>query len=246
MRSEDTGPESKYGGGRFETTRWSLVAAAASEHSQVANEALNDLCRAYWRPIYSEIRRRGHGAVDAQDLAQEFFARMLRRDAFGKADREKGRFRTYLLGSLDYFLVDDWRGKNAIKRGGGAVMVTFVDGEGETWFQQQPAYGSTPAEMFDQNWAVALMDRALKSLREEYQTTGREDVFIAVERFLTADSGEEGYAGVCGQIGLTPQAFAVAVHRVRRRFRHCVRQQIEITVADPSEVEAEMKHLFGL
>ena len=246
MKTSDSGNGMAESRARFDTTRWSLVAAAGSEQSLVASEALNDLCRACWRPIYAEIRRRGHDAVDAQDLAQEFFARMLRRDAFGKADREKGRFRTYLLGALDYFLVDDWRGKNALKRGGGAVMVPFVDGEGETWFQQQPAYGATPAEMFDQNWAVVLMDRALEALREEYRVTGRENVFAAVEPFLTADSGEDGYAGVCDQIGLTPQAFAVAVHRMRRRFRHCVRQQVEMTVADPTEAEAEMKHLFGI
>jgi DNA-directed RNA polymerase specialized sigma24 family protein len=246
MKSSDTGAGMAGSRARFDTTRWSLVAAAGSDQSRVAGEALNDLCRAYWQPIYAEIRRRGHGAVDAQDLAQEFFARMLRRDAFGKADREKGRFRTYLLGSLDYFLVDNWRGKNAIKRGGGAVMVPFVDGEGETWFQQQPAVGSTPSEIFDQNWAVVLMERALEALREEYRVTGREDVFTAVEPFLTSGSGEDGYVSVCEQIALTPRAFAVAVHRVRRRFQHCVRQQVEMTVVNPLEVEAEMKHLFGL
>lgn len=246
MKTPDTGAGMAESRARFDTTRWSLVAAAGSGQSQVANEALNELCRAYWRPIYAEIRRRGHGPVDAQDLAQEFFARMLRRDAFGKADREKGRFRTYLLGSLDYFLVDEWRGKNAQKRGGGVVLVPFIEGEVEAWFQKQPAHGSTPAEMFDQNWAVVLMDRALEALRDEYRVTGRENVFAAVEPFLTADSGEDGYAGVCEQIGLTPQAFAVAVHRVRRRFRHCVCAQVEMTVADPSEVAAEMKHLFGL
>ncbi|MFO1484724.1 MAG: sigma factor [Verrucomicrobiaceae bacterium] len=209
-------------------------------------DALNELCRAYWRPIYAEMRRRGHQAVDAQDLTQEFFARMLRRDAFGRADREKGRFRTYLLGALDYFLVDVLRGKQALKRGGGAVMLPFIDGDGERWFQEQPAYGSTPAEVFDQNWAVMLMDRALEALRDEYRVTRREKVFAAVEPFLTADSGADGYAGVCDQIGLTAQAFAVAVHRVRRRFRHCVRQQVEMTVIDPAEAAAEMKHLFGL
>lgn len=219
---------------------------AGGEVSQEVNLALNELCRAYWRPIYAEIRRRGHAADDAQDLTQEFFARMLRRDAFGKAAREKGRFRTYLLGSLDHFLVDDWRGKRALKRGGGAVMVPFVNGEGETWFQQQPACGATPAEIFDQNWAVVLMDRALKSLRDEYVSTTRGDVFAAVEPFLTSDSGAEGYEQICGRVGLTAQAFAVAVHRVRRRFRQCVREQVEMTVLDPAEAALEMKHLFGL
>lgn len=246
MKTPKTGAGMTENRARFDTTRWSLVALARSEHSHVANKALNDLCCAYWRPIYAEIRRRGHDPADAQDLTQEFFARMLRRDAFGKADREKGRFRTYLLCALDYFLVDDWRGKKTLKRGGGAVVVPFVDGDCEKWFQGQPAGGCTPAEMFDQNWAVVLMDRALDSLREDYRVTGREDVFTAVETFLTADPGEDGYAGVCVQIGLTPQAFAVAVHRVRQRFRHCVRQQVEMTVSDPAEAKAEMKHLFGL
>ncbi|MEZ5385321.1 MAG: hypothetical protein R3F13_07395 [Prosthecobacter sp.] len=231
---------------RFDTTCWSLVAKAAGEQSQEVKDALNELCRAYWRPTYAEIRRRGHAPVDAQDLTQDFFARLLRRDAFGRADREKGRFRTYLLGALDYFLVDVLRGKQALKRGGGAMVVPFVDEAGESWFQQQPAYGSTPAEVFDQNWAVVLMDRALEALREEYHVTGRENLFAALEPFLTADSGDAGYDHVCGQIGLTPQAFAVAVHRLRRRFRHCVRQQVEMTVADPADLEAEMKHLFGL
>lgn len=230
----------------FDTTRWSLVAAAGNKESQAAYHALDDLCRAYWRPIYGEIRRRGHREADAQDLTQDFFARMLRREAFGNADREKGRFRSYLLGALDHFLVDVLRGRQAEKRGGGAVMVPFVDSSSEAWFRQQPAWGSTPAEMFDQNWAVVLMDRALEALRGEYHATGRANVFAAVEPFLTADSGAEGYAGVCDQVGLTSQTFAVAVHRVRRRFRHCVRQQVEMTVADPAEVDAEMKHLFGL
>jgi len=231
---------------RFDTTRWSLVAAAGSVQSQVANEALNELCRAYWRPIYAEIRRRGHGPADAQDHTQEFFARLLRRDAFGKADREKGRFRTYLLGALDYFLVDVLRGRQAQKRGDGMVVFSFSEGEGESWLQDQPAYGATPAEMFDQSWAVVLMERALEMLIEDYRASGRENVFKALEPFLSADSGADGYASVCGQIGLTPQAFAVAVHRVRRRFRQCVREQVEMTVLDPAEAALEMRHLFGL
>lgn len=246
MKPSDTGSRTASERARFDTTRWSLVAMAGSEQSQVANEALDELCRAYWRPICAEIRRRGHDAADAQDLTQEFFARMLRRDAFGRADREKGRFRTYLLGALDYFLVDEWRGKRTLKRGGGAMVMPYVDGDCERWFQAQPAGGSSPAEMFDQNWALVLMDRAMDALRDDYRVTGRENVFKAVEPFLTADSGMDGYAGVCEQIGLTPQAFAVAVHRVRKRFRHCVRQQVEMTVADPVEVEAEMLHLFGV
>lgn len=246
MSSPDSLQDRSDGAARFDTTRWSLVAAVGSEQSQVANDALNELCEAYWRPIYAEIRRRGHDALDAQDLTQDFILRLLRRDAFGKAEREKGRFRTYLMGSLNYFLVDVLRGRQALKRGGGGVVLP-IDGEGgEEWILQQPAQGSTPAEMFDQNWAVVLMDRALVILRDEYHVTGREHIFAALEPYLTKESGAEGYADVCEQIGLSPRAFAVAVHRFRRRFRHCVRQQVEMTVADSSEADDEMKHLFGV
>ena len=219
---------------------------AGGEVSQEVNQALNELCHAYWRPIYAEIRRRGHASDDAQDLTQEFFARLLRHEAFGRADREKGRFRTFLLGALDFFLIDHLRGKQALKRGGGEIMLPFVAQEGESWFREQPAYGSTPAEAFDQQWAVMLMDRALEALRDEYRVTGRENVFTAVEPFLTADSGADGYEDVCDQIGLNSQAFAVAVHRVRRRFRACVREQVERTVLDPAEATLEMRHLFGI
>ena len=219
---------------------------AGGDASQEVNAALNELCAACWRPIYAEVRRRGHSADDAQDLTQEFFVRLLRHEAFGRADREKGRFRTFLLGALDFFLIDHLRGKQALKRGGGEVRLPFSAQESESWFREQPAYGATPAEAFDQHWAVVLMDRAMNALREEYRLTGRGEVFQAVEPFLTADSGVDGYEEVCGQIGLTGQAFAVAVHRVRRRFRACVREQVEMTVLDPAEAAAEMKHLFGI
>ncbi|MBL9114588.1 MAG: sigma-70 family RNA polymerase sigma factor [Verrucomicrobiaceae bacterium] len=214
--------------------------------SAEAADALNELCTLYWRPIYAEIRRRGHATADAQDLTQEFFARMLRREAFGKAERDKGRFRTYLLGALDFFLVDEWRELHAQKRGGGALMLPFDEATGEAWFQQLPASTSSPADMFDQNWALVLMDRALACLRDEYDASGRRDVFAAVEPYLSVNSGADGYADACEAIGLTPQAFAVAVHRLRKRFRHCVREQVELTVAEPSDVDAEMKHLFGI
>lgn len=231
---------------RFDTTRWSLVALAGSEESQEATAALNELCRAYWMPIYAEIRRRGHSQVDAQDLTQEFFARLLRRHAFGRADREKGRFRSYLLAALDYFLADDWREKFAEKRGGGATLLPLDAEDGETWFRDQPALGATPAEVFDQSWAVILMDRALTALREEYHEGGRAEVFTAVQPFLAADTGADGYGAVCEKVGMTEQAFTVAVHRLRKRFRHCVREQVEMTVADPAETAAEMWHLFGI
>jgi len=221
------------------------VTLAGKDDSRQALEALDELCRAYWRPIYAEIRRRGHSSVDAQDLTQEFFARLLRRQAFGRADREKGRFRSFLLAALDFFLADEWREKMAEKRGAGAVF-SLDAAEGEGWYQLQPAPGANPAEAFDQGWAVVLMDRALTALRDEYDGNGRAEVFAAMQPFLAAESGADGYDGACEKLGMTGQAFAVAVHRLRKRFRDCVRDQVEMTVADPAETDAEMRHLFGM
>lgn len=234
------------GGGRFEPTHWSLVARAGSDQSQDANAALDELCRTYWMPIYAEIRRRGHSATDAPDLTQEFFARLLRRNAFGRAEKEKGRFRSYLLAALDFFLADDLRKRMAEKRGGGAALLPLDAAEGERWFREQPAPGATPAEAFDQSWAVILMDRALAALRDEYHEGGRAEIFTAVKPFLAAEAGAGGYDGVCEKLGMTAQAFTVAVHRLRTRFRLRVREQVEMTVTDPAETDAELRHLFGI
>ncbi|MBL9146648.1 MAG: sigma-70 family RNA polymerase sigma factor [Verrucomicrobiaceae bacterium] len=230
--------------GAFPATRWSLLALAKDDAG--AEQAIGDLCRAYWKPVYGELRRRGYSSADAQDLTQDFFARLLRRQSFGRADQSRGRFRSFLLAALDHLIADHWRDRNAQKRGAGEMPLSLNTDEGETWFREVASPSLSPGEAFDQNWALILMDRALASLREEYTASGRSDVFKALEPYLTADSGEDGYASVCGPIGLTPQAFAVAVHRLRRRFRHGVRAQVEMTVADPSEVDAEMKHLFGV
>lgn len=232
--------------GRFDTTRWSLVAAVGGEQSQMANEALDELCRGYWRPIYAEIRRRGRGPDDAQDLTQEFFARLLRRNAFGRAEKEKGRFRSYLLAALDHFLADDWRDRAAQKRGGGAAVFSLDAAEAESWYQERQANGASPAEAYDQRWSLILMDRALAALRAEYEESGRGDVFAATQPFLAAETSGEGYEAVCAKLGLTERAFTVAVHRLRKRFREQVRHQVEMTVADPAEVEEEMRHLFGI
>lgn len=233
-------------GRRFATTRWSLVARAGSEDSLVARDALNELCRAYWMPIYAEIRRRSHAPADAQDLTQEFFARLLRGHAFGRADRDKGRFRSYLLAALDFFLADEWREKKAEKRGAGVPVLSLDAEEGESWYQLQPAPGATPAEAFDQGWALILMDRAVTALREEYHERGRADVFTAVQPFLAAETGADGYDAIREKLGMSGPAFTVAVHRLRKRFRFCVREQVELTVADPAETDAEMRHLFGI
>jgi DNA-directed RNA polymerase specialized sigma24 family protein len=238
------GPDCK--NARFCTTQWSLVVRANSLDGGAVADALENLCRIYWRPIFDEIRRRGWPEADSKDLAQDFFVRLLKRDAFGKADREKGRLRTYLLGALDYFLIDVARARQAVKRGGDAVMLPIGPGPDGAGTQDPPDRGATPAEAFDQSWSLVLMDRALEALRNEYVSSGRETIFAAVEPFLTREAEGDEYRQVSQNAGMTAQSFAVAVHRVRRRYRSCVREQVEMTVADLSDVDQEMHHLFGI
>jgi len=232
-------------GAVFPATQWSVVVNAQAPDELRARTALEDLCRAYWPPIYAEIRRRGFPPAEAQDLTQDLFARLLRQESFGAADRSRGRFRSFLLGALDHLLADHWRKNFAEKRGSGATVLSLNDGEGEDWLTRQPAAVATPAEVFDHRWALILMDRAFQSLRAEYAASGRAQVFDAVKPFLAAETNGENHAAACAQLGLTPEAFAVAVHRLRKRFRAAVRAQVEQTVANPDEARTEMRHLFG-
>lgn len=232
------------GGWCFATTRWSVVACTGGEEEKAVNAALAMLCQAYWRPIYAEIRRRGHGPEDAQDLTQEFFACLLRRQSFGRADRGKGRFRSYLLGALDYFLTDMHRRRTAEKRGGGQPAVTMDGDEAERWLEGTASPHPDPAAHFDHRWALTIMDQAFVRLQGEYE--GRAELFAEISPFLAADSGGEGYAAPGTKLGMTKQAVAVAVHRMRQRYRNLVRREVEMTLANPAEVDAELRHLFGL
>lgn len=232
--------------GHFHPTRWSLVQAAGRKASHEADAALEELCRAYWPPIYAEIRRRGHGVTDAQDLTQDFFARLLHSEAFGRADKEKGRFRSYILAALDFFLTDQYRGRVAAKRGGGAEVLSLDAEEGESWVREQAGSDVTPAQAFDHRWAMILMNRAFAALKEQYAKGGRAEVFEQLQPYLAAESGSDGYAQAAESAGMTEQAFSVAVHRLRQRFRECLREEVAATVLDPAEAGDEMKHLFGM
>lgn len=232
--------------GQFLTTHWSLIARAGQSDSPAAAEALEKLCRAYWFPTYGEVRRRGFAQHDAQDLTQEFFACLLRRNSFAAARQDKGRFRSYLLGALNYFLTDQWHKQRAEKRGGGAPILSLdaID-DGEQRLSNEPTTESTPEKVFDSRWALTLLDRAFSRLRDEYAEEGKAALFDELKPFLAADSGAGGYAEPARKLGMNSSHVAVAVHRMRARFRACVRGEVAETVANPAEVEAEMKHLFG-
>ena len=219
---------------------------AGQNDSPAATEALEKLCRSYWYPIYAEVRRRGFVFHDAQDLTQEFFTCLLRRNTFAAARQDKGRFRSYLIGALNYFLTDQWRGERAERRGGGASVLSLDDPEqAEKRYLNEPASHLTPERTFDARWALTLMNRAFERLRDEHITARKSELFEHLKPFLAVESSEDGYSVPAAALGMSTSHVAVAVHRLRQRFRECVRGEVADTVANPAEVDEEMRHLFG-
>lgn len=217
---------------------------AREDDSAVASAALEKLCRAYWYPIYAEIRRRNNSPHDAQDLTQEFFVCLLRRHSFATARREKGRFRSFLLGALDYFLSDQRDRQNAAKRGGGRPLISLDELEAEQRYQEEPVTNETPEKIFDQRWAIALMEQALGRLATEFEQAGKASFFAELKPFLAMETSESGYADPARRLAMTTSAVAVAVHRLRVRYRELIRAEVMETLANPADAEDELKCLL--
>jgi RNA polymerase sigma-70 factor (ECF subfamily) len=227
----------------FLTTHWSVVLSAREQPSAQSAAALETLCRTYWPPLYAYIRRQGQSPADAQDLAQEFFARLLRKDSLHSVARAKGKFRTFLLVMLKRFLADEWDKARAQKRGGGEVFC--VDwSSAETRFLQQPVEHLTPEKVFEQRWALTLLDQVYAQLEREYRDQGRGALFDAFRFALTGSRSDVPYADLAAQLQTTDGAVRVAVHRLRQRYRELLRQTIADTVSGPDEVEEELRHLL--
>lgn len=233
------------GAREFHTTRWSLVLAAQQgTDTTQAGAALAALCRDYWYPLYAFVRRRGHGAHDAQDLTQAFFTDLLGRNAT-MADPAKGKFRSYLLGALKHFLANDWHRANAQKRGGGQQIVEWDALDAESRYAIEPADQLADAEaLYDRRWAMDLLDRAVAKLRAEFEAKNDGATFEALKGTLTG--GEAPREQLAAQLGMSEGALKVAVHRLRQRYREVVRQEIAQTVNSPGEVDEEMRHLVAV
>jgi RNA polymerase sigma-70 factor (ECF subfamily) len=228
----------------FATTRWSVVRRAAGSGHQSA-EALASLCETYWYPIYTFIRRQGHDAEKARDLTQEFFVKVLERHAFGAADPSRGRFRAFLLASIRHFLANERRSGRAVKRGGGRPAVSVDPKAAESRYQVEGHHELTPAKLFDRQWALLLLDRALARVRDKYLASGRSEVFDRLKEFLTDDGTGLPYAEIARASGVTVDSVKVSVHRLRRQFRDALIAEISLTVTDASDVEPEIRHLIG-
>jgi RNA polymerase sigma factor (sigma-70 family) len=228
----------------FPTTRWSLVVAAGDPRRKEARPALVSLCENYWYPLYAYLRRRGYSADQAQDLTQEFFVRLLEGRYLDRADPEKGRFRSFILTSLKFFVADEGDRDRAQKRGGGTVEpLEFPSGEER--YQREPAHDETPERIFERRWALSVIDRVVEKLREEFVNQGRPEHFERLKMFLLGQS-DAPYAALAREMSTSEGALKVAIHRLRKRYRELFRQEIADTVTDPAEVESELTYLASV
>jgi len=228
----------------FLTTHWSVVAAAGREESTQAREAMATLCRTYWRPLYAYVRRRGYQAHDAEDLTQGFFARLLERDDVATVRRENGKFRSYLLAAMNHYLSDARDKAHARKRGGGKVLVLDFQAAESAYLHPTTDSTSTPDQLFDQQWALTLLQEVLRRLRREHKLEGKTAWFEALAFSLTGERGDRSYADIARDLHTTEGATKVAVHRLRRRYRNLLRELIAETVSTPDEVEEELRALL--
>jgi RNA polymerase sigma-70 factor (ECF subfamily) len=238
--------ESRARSGAFPTTQWSLVLAAGAGTERQARAALEVLCRQYWYPLYSFIRRQSRTHHEAEDCTQEFFARLLANEGMTHARRERGRFRSFLLTALRHFLANESRDAQAAKRGGGAVALPLeIEGAEERFVREPADPGRTPEQAFDRNWGLALIDQVIAELRSEFVASDRRALFDALSPLLLVDPGTGSLTEPASRLGMSRHAFSVALHRVRRRLGENLRTAVAETVATPAEVDAELRHLIA-
>jgi RNA polymerase sigma-70 factor (ECF subfamily) len=233
---------------RFPTTHWSRVVAAGDPAAPQAQEALAELCRAYWFPVYAFIRRKGHGPDHALDLTQDYFARLLEKETVAAADPARGRFRSFLLADCSFFLADRHDRARTRKRGGGRAAVSIDVRDAEGRFLHEPAEDRTPERLFERDWALALIGRVFDRLERHYAGTGRGEVYHRLKPVLSCDPGAARYASLAAELGTTEGGLRVAAHRLRARFAAGLRAEVAATLDDPSpaQVEDELRALLGV
>lgn len=235
-------------GGRdqpFTATRWSVVLAAADSRHPDHAAALEELCSAYWYPVYAFVRHRGFDPDGAQDLTQGFFAQLLEKRSLKAVRRERGRFRSFLLAAVKFHLSHERERAGAQKRGGGKPLIPLDMDEAETRYRLEPADLRTPESLFERRWALVLLERTIDRLREELKQSARPGRSLRLAECLTGDGSARGYAQVAAELGMSESAVRVAVHRLRHRFRELLRDEVLQTLDDPGQIDAEIRHLFA-
>lgn len=225
----------------FVTTRWTQVVAAGRRSSPGSEKALAELCGAYWYPLYVYVRRRGHERADAEDLTQGFFERFLAKNWLEGVSAERGRFRAFLLAAMKHYLANEWDRSQRQKRGGGVQVLSLDWDEADERFRVEPPDPETPERAYDREWALALLQRVIDRLGLEHAAAGRGAFFERAKGFLTGES--DAYAAAAAGLGMEEGALRVAVHRLRRRYRELLRDEIAQTLADAGDVEEELRSL---
>lgn len=228
----------------FVTTHWSIVRTAGRENTTRARAALEKLCQTYWYPIYAYVRRRGHSPEDAKDLTQAFFLRLLEQNSVANADPDLGRFRSFLLGALNHFLITEWKKAHTERRGGGRPILSLDWAAAERRLDLEPADPTSPDKAYDKQWATALLDEVLRQLETEYRRDGKAEVFQALKQTLTGVRESQPYADLARQLGINEGALRVAIYRLRKRYRALLQAEIANTVTSPEEAKEEMGYLF--
>lgn len=229
---------------RFDTTQWSVVAAAGSSHPARARPALNVLCQAYWRPLHQYLRHSGCTDDDARDLTQSFLASLIERGSVATVSRAQGRFRAFLLASLRHFLLNDIATRRALKRGGGTTTVSIDAGAADVMQHDALTERNTPERVFDRQWAITVLSSVTEQLRAEWVSAGKGYEFDMLAPALAGERSSGGYQAMAESIGSTEGAVKVMVHRLRRRYRTRLHEAIADTVASPDEVDDEIRYLM--
>jgi RNA polymerase sigma-70 factor (ECF subfamily) len=233
------------GGSNFPTTSWSLVLAAAANLTADSRASLVTLCNVYWQPIYVFIRRNGYDRDEAEDLTQAFFVVMLEKNYLRDADRDRGRFRAFILTAVKHFLANEWDKAHAFKRGGGQIAVPIDPVEAEAWYVPEAVEQRTPESLFERRWALSLLGQVIAKLRMEFAGMGKAEYFNKLSFLLNGDPPENGYELLAGELGASVGALRVAVHRMRRRYRELLRAEIAETVSTPAEIDEEIRFLLA-
>jgi len=227
----------------FTTTHWSVVLAAGGAPSPQADAALEELCRTYWYPLYAYVRSSGYSPANAEDLTQEFFARLLAKDYLAAVHPERGRFRWFLLCAVKRFLLNEQERDSAGKRGGTSRHVPFDGEKAEQRYRLDAADLNSPDRLFDRAWAANLIETTYQRIEEEYSLEGKKSLFLRLRTFLSGDKADLTYAELGAGLRMTEGAMKVAVHRLRRRYRDLLREQVAHTVHTPADLEEELRSL---
>jgi len=231
--------------GSFTATHWTVVLAASQPGEPQAHAALETLCKTYWRPLYGFVRRRGYSPHDAQDLTQAFFEQILEKGRLRAVDRNRGKFRSFLLAALENFLANEWRNAHTQKRGGHHAFISLDEITAEHWYLGSASDTLSPGLLYERQWALTLLERVVTRLQQEFVAAGKARAFDTLKVFLTGEKAEVSYAELAETLATTEAALKMSVSRMRRRYGELLREEISHTVSTPAELEDEMRALLN-